>query len=228
MAAPGLAIHHPFTGTVVIPPALWDAVRSWVRHENSPFPADHANVTACAIYVRRRATTDGLDDAAFDTLMRLDGAPALLEAYGPAWVKLRLETMTERRTRAPARRLGDLMPILDETKPKRRPRKLAAPVGKRLPNLNTTTAYLSACFEGLRTALPPSGVAYLVGFLHGACDGWRAADHLAALDTIFRLRNSSRDYNGRKKSSAAIVVEYLREHGLADYRQDFKRDRETP
>ncbi len=98
---------------------------------------------------------------------------------------------------------------------------------KRLPSLQRTTAHMRETYDGLVRSLPPSGVAYLVGFLHGMFEDELAEYHLHVLDSLCRLVPAHDD---RQPSAHTQIVRYLREAGIADYRprMKFMRTPEDP
>ncbi len=83
---------------------------------------------------------------------------------------------------------------------------------KKLPKLDRVTAYTNEAYAGIARALPPSGAAFVIGLIHGMFDEAQATEHLRALDTLCRLHGDTYDRKTR------LVVEYLREHDIGDYR----------
>lgn len=78
-----------------------------------------------------------------------------------------------------------------------------------LPNLNRATSYMRSVYNGLfyASSLPPSGLGYLVGLLHGM----GREEALLALDAAGRLSPA-----GSMRWSD--ITRWLRKRGIADYR----------
>lgn len=84
-----------------------------------------------------------------------------------------------------------------------------------MPALDKVTAYVGESYPGLRAVYPPSGVAYLVGLMHGRFPELLAGEHLRALDAICLMKGEPYYKDGLDPRRATL--RYLEAHGIGEY-----------